>query len=115
MLKDSLAEIFVRDLNRLRDEINLYKTDDDLWMIRGEITNSGGNLCLHLIGNLNHFIGAILGQTGFVRDRDTEFSDKGVTREKLNEEIAQTIEVVRRALGSLSAEDFEKNFPVEKR
>jgi uncharacterized damage-inducible protein DinB len=115
MLKDTLIEIFERDLNRLRDEINLYQSEEDLWTIRGEISNSGGNLCLHLIGNLNHFVGAILGETGFVRDRDTEFAAKNVARETLNTEITRTIEIVRHSLGRLSAEDFDKNFPVEKR
>jgi hypothetical protein len=115
MLKDSLIKIFERDLNKLKDEINLYKSEDDLWTVKGEISNSGGNLCLHLLGNLNHFIGAILGQTGFVRERDLEFSSKGVSRQKLNEEIEKTREVVKNSLNKLSAEDFDKNFPVEKR
>ena len=115
MLKDSLVEIFERDLNKLRDEINLYKSDADLWIVKGEISNSAGNLCLHLIGNLNHFIGAILGETGFVRERDLEFSSKDVSRESLNEEITKTIEAVKIGLNKLSAEDFDKNFPIEKR
>lgn len=115
MLKDALVEIFERDLNKLRNEINLYKSDNDLWAVKGEIGNSGGNLCLHLLGNLNHFIGAVLGQSGFVREREREFSSKNVPREKLNEEITKTIEVVKNCLNKLSAEDFNKNFPVEKR
>jgi uncharacterized damage-inducible protein DinB len=114
MLKDSLIEIFERDLNKLRDEIKLYKTDADLWVVKGEISNSAGNLCLHLLGNLNHFIGALLGETGYVRDREREFSSKEAARRFLNEEITKTIEVVKSSLNKLSAEDFDKNFPVEK-
>ena len=114
MLKDSLVEIFERDLLKLRDEINLYKTEADLWIVKGEIANSAGNLCLHLLGNMNHFIGALLGETGFVRDRDLEFSAKEASREFLNDEITKTIEVVKASLNRLSAEDFDKNFPVEK-
>jgi hypothetical protein len=115
MLKDSFVEIFERDLNKLKDEINLYKSDEDLWTVKGEISNSGGNLCLHLLGNLNHFIGAVLGQSGYVRERDLEFSSKGVSRETLKEQIAKTIEVVKTSLDKLSTEDFNKNFPIEKR
>lgn len=115
MLKIALIEIFERDLNRLRDEVNLYKNDRDLWVTKGEISNSGGNLCLHLLGNLNHFIGAVLGETGFIRERDREFADKEISRERLNEEITKTIEVVKTSLDKLSAEDFEQNFPIEKR
>ena len=115
MLKDSLVEIFERDLLKLRDEINLYKTEADLWIVKGEIANSAGNLCLHLLGNMNHFIGALLGETGFVRDRDLEFSAKEASREFLNDEITKTIAAVKIGLNNLSAEDFDKNFPVEKR
>jgi uncharacterized damage-inducible protein DinB len=115
MLKDSLIEIFERDLLKLKDEINLYKTEADLWIVKGEISNSAGNLCLHLLGNMNHFIGALLGETGYVRDRDKEFSAKdAATREFLSEEITKTIDVVKASLDKLTAEDFEKNFPVEK-
>ena len=114
MLKDSLVEIFERDLLKLRDEINLYQSEADLWIVRGEISNSAGNLCLHLLGNMNHFIGALLGETGFVRDRDLEFSAKEASREFLNDEITKTIDVVKASLNRLSAEDFDKNFPVEK-
>jgi uncharacterized damage-inducible protein DinB len=114
MLKDSLIEIFERDLLKLKDEINLYKTEADLWIVKGEISNSAGNLCLHLLGNMNHFIGALLGETGYVRDRDKEFSAKEATREFLSEEITKTIDVVKASLDKLTAEDFEKNFPVEK-
>ena len=114
MLKDALLKIFERDLNKLKAEINLYKTEEDLWIVKGEISNSAGNLCLHLLGNMNHFIGALLGETGFVRDRDLEFSAKSATREFLTDEITKTIEVVKESLSGLSNDDFEKNFPVEK-
>ena len=64
MFKSTLLEIFERDLNKLIEEINLYKQEESLWEIKEGISNSAGNLCLHLIGNLNHFIGATLGHTG---------------------------------------------------
>jgi len=114
MLKESLLEIFERDLNKLKDEMGLYKDENSLWIVKKDISNSAGNLCLHLIGNLNHFIGATLGNSGYVRNRESEFSLKNVPREKLINEIEKTIEVVNKTLQSLSAEDFEKDFPLEK-
>lgn len=114
MLKESLVEIFERDLNKLRDEINSYENDESLWNVSGEISNSGGNLCLHLIGNINHFIGAVLGKNGYSRNRDSEFSSKNVSREDLIKNIEGTIEIVKNSLNKLSNEDFEKDFPVEK-
>ena len=115
MLKDALAEIFERDLRKLKLEIELYQNESDLWTVAGGISNSAGNLCLHLIGNLNHFIGAVLGHTGYVRDRDKEFTAKGVPRADLLAQIDATIGVVTKTLGQLSAENLNQDFPEEKR
>lgn len=114
MLKESLLEIFERDLNKLKDEINLYTDESKLWVTREEISNSAGNLCLHLLGNLNHFIGTALGNTDFVRDREGEFSSKDVSRKDLVKEIDKTIDIIKNALEKLPVEAFEKDFPVEK-
>lgn len=114
MLKDSLLTVFERDLNKLKDEINLYTNEGDLWKVENQISNSAGNLCQHLIGNLNHFVGATLGDTGFVRNREAEFSAKNESRANLLTEIDKTIEVVKSSLQKLSAEDFDKNFPTQK-
>lgn len=114
MLQESLLEIFERDLNKLKDEISLYRDENSLWIVKKEISNSAGNLCLHLIGNLNHFIGATLGNTSYVRNRDNEFAAKNILRQDLISEIEKTIEVVFNTLNKLSAEDFEKDFPVRK-
>ena len=61
MLTTTLQEIFKRDLLKLKAEIEAYKDETNLWAIDRAVTNSAGNLCLHLIGNLNHFIGAQFG------------------------------------------------------
>lgn len=109
----TLIEIFDRDLNKLITEINLYKDEERLWIIKDGIGNSAGNLCLHLIGNLNHFIGAILGNTGYVREREKEFSLKNIPRKELIQSIENTITVIKESLSKLTATDFEKLFPLE--
>lgn len=113
MLKDALIELYERDLVRLRAEIEQYSDEADLWKVSGEITNSAGNLTLHLIVNLKHFIGAVLGGSGFVRDRDAEFSSKGVLRDKLLADIDATSIVVEATLEKLTDEDFAKTYPIE--
>ncbi len=113
MNTESLIEIFDRDLNKLITEINLYKDEERLWIIKDGIGNSAGNLCLHLIGNLSHFIGAILGNTCYVREREKEFSLKNIPRKELIQSIENTITVVKESLSKLSATDFEKLFPLE--
>jgi uncharacterized damage-inducible protein DinB len=113
MIKESLIEIFERDLNKLITEINLYKDENSLWLLKEGISNSAGNLCLHLIGNLNHFIGATLGKTGYVRDREKEFSLKNIPRKELVSSLEKTITVVKNSLSNLPEAELEKNFPIE--
>lgn len=114
MLTESLIPIFERDLNKLKEEIESYRTDEQLWIVPDGIKNSGGNLALHLIGNLNHFIGAVLGENGYVRNRDAEFSTKGGTRAEIAAMVLDAVPVVSSALGKLTAEALVKDFPVEK-
>jgi hypothetical protein len=113
MLKDTISELFIRDLNKLREEISLYKNESDLWILKPGISNSAGNLTLHLIGNLKHFIGATLGNTGFIRERDKEFSLKNVPVKEIISEVENTLKIVRTTLNTLPSTDLEKEFPVE--
>ncbi len=112
MITTPLTELFVRDLNRLKAEIKLYNNEVNLWKIENSIKNSGGNLCLHLIGNLKTFIGNGLGNIGYIRKRDFEFAGKNVARTQLYQEIDETIEIVRDALSQIEATDLNKNFPM---
>lgn len=108
-----LKTLLVRNLNQLKLEIEAYKNEADLWKTTLEIVNSGGNLCLHLIGNLNHFIGAILGNTGYIRQRDLEFSEKNIPREVLIQNIENTIKIVSNTLDNLNEKDFKQEYPSE--
>lgn len=114
MLQETLIEIFERDLLQLKKEIESYSDENKLWVIKEEISNSAGNLCLHLLGNLNHFIGATLGNSGYIRNREDEFSLKNIPKDKLLSEIDKTIKAVTDALQNLSEKDFQKNFLLEK-
>ena len=111
MLKQVLKELFHRDLGKLKNEIGAYKNEQKLWYIEKNIANSGGNLCLHLIGNLNTYIGAELGKTGYVRDRPLEFSAKDVPQQKLLQMIEDTAAVVDVALDKLTDQDLENEYP----
>ena len=113
MLRESLIEIFERDLNKLKDEIGLYSDESKLWIVDKQISNSAGNLCMHLIGNLNHFIGATLGNTEYVRERDKEFSLKNIPRKELLGNIEKTKKVVGDTLKQVDETIFEKEFPLE--
>ena len=113
MTAQLFSKIFERDISKLKEEISLYKNERDLWKVKHEILNSAGTLTLHLIGNLNHFIGAVLGKTGYVRERDKEFSDRNISREKMLDDINNLILIVKDSLSKLSDEDLQKDFPIE--
>ncbi|TXG39278.1 DinB family protein [Seonamhaeicola maritimus] len=113
MLTETLIALFKRDLNKLKVEIELYKSESNLWLLEKDINNTAGNLALHLIGNLNHFIGAVLGNTGYVRQRDLEFSLKDAPRIEILKQINETIEVVEKTLKDFQFEALEKNYPIE--
>lgn len=111
MLIQTLKSLFDRDLKRLRIEIDTYNNEQTLWHIEKNIANSAGNLCLHLVGNLNTYIGATIGKTNYVRDREQEFSLKGIPKIELLKQIDETIAVVNNSLDNLTEDDLTKEYP----
>lgn len=113
-MSSTLLEFFERDLLKLREEIGLYADESAIWEVRGSIANSAGTLCLHLTGNLKHFIGAVLGNTGYIRQRDLEFSLRNVPREELLAGIDEARTDIKNVLQSFSEADFDTTYPQEK-
>lgn len=113
MLTTILADLYSRDLGRLKDEVLKFENEADLWKKEGEIPNSAGNLTLHIIGNLKHFIGAVLGNSGYIRERDLEFSTGSAGRDELLKAIDETAAIVKATLEKLTDEDLEKDYPIE--
>ncbi len=113
MLTKIIGELIERDLGKLKEEIEMFRNEADLWKTEGEITNSAGTLCLHLAGNLRHFFGAVQGGTGYVRDRDAEFSARGISKADLLAGIEAASADVARTITMLEDEDLERNYPIE--
>jgi len=113
MLNETLKSLFKRDLTKLKLEIESYQKESNIWLVAEGISNSAGNLCLHLIGNTNGFIGAQIGRTGYIRQRDLEFSLKDVPRAELIKKIEDTILMVDSVLDGITAEQFEALYPIE--
>ena len=107
-----LRTLFARDLKKLKLEIELYQHEANLWKVDKKIANSGGNLCLHLVGNLNTYFGTILGNTGYVRDRDAEFSTRGVPQKELIQKIEAVILVVDSVLSNLTEAQLKAEYPM---
>jgi uncharacterized damage-inducible protein DinB len=112
MLTQVLKTIFNRDLLKLKQEIASYKHESNLWKIEKDIANPAGNLCLHLVGNLNTYIGATLGNTGYIRHRDLEFSLRDVPQEELIRKVEETIQVVDRVLSTLTEAQLNEEYPL---
>ncbi len=113
MITDTLVKLFKRDLEQLKTEIEKYNSEDNIWRVEPSISNSAGNLCLHIIGNLNAFIGVGLANTSYKRQRELEFSLKDVPRETLLRQIDETILVVEKGLKGLRADQMTNDFPVQ--
>ena len=95
-------------------EISLYEKEEDIWKIDTGILNSAGNLTLHLMGNLNYFIGTYLGDTGYVRDRDREFADKDIPKLQLMSDLNETINMLDITLSNLTDQDLLQVYPTDK-
>jgi hypothetical protein len=113
MLNETLKSLFNRDLTQLKTEIESYRDESNLWIVAEGISNSAGNLCLHLVGNINCYVGAELGKTGYVRHRDLEFSLKDVPRTELISKVEATIIMVDSVLNGITAAQFDTLFPIE--
>jgi len=111
MLKESLKKLLTRDLNKVKLEIEQYQNDKNIWRVENSVSNSAGNLCLHLVGNLKTFIGAELGKTGYIRNRELEFSLKDVPRSELVKQLEETIEIINYSIDQLTEDDLEKDYP----
>ena len=109
--REVLRIVMMRELDAIIREVDLYPDDEMLWQTLPGVTNSGGNLALHAAGNLQHFLGAILGGSGYVRDRDAEFSRRAGTRQEVIGELIRTREVIDRLLGSTSPVGLDQPYP----
>jgi len=108
----TLKTLFERDLNKLKAEIESYQDERNIWRTEKGIANSAGNLCLHLIGNLNSYIGAEIGKTGYVRNRAGEFALKDIPRTELIKQIDDSIGVVSEALDRLTKKNIDDEYPM---
>ncbi len=107
----SLGAVLLRELTSLRQEVEAYPSDADLWTLVPGIANSGGTLALHLSGNIQYFIGAILGASGYVRNRDLEFSTRGLPRAEVARKVDDAIAAVQQTFRKLGPADLAAEFP----
>jgi hypothetical protein len=112
MLIDSVKRCLLRDLSGFELELEAYDNDAQVWQLPKGVNNSTGTLTLHGCGNLRHFIGGVLGKSGYVRDRDAEFALRDLPRVELEMTIAVTRDEIARALDHLDPDSLTLDFPI---
>lgn len=113
IIMGSIQEVLIRDLSKLEAELKLYPDESSIWKTGKEIKNPAGNLCLHLCGNLQHYIGAVLGKTKYVRNREYEFAANGLSLPDLLKEINAAKVAVEQTLPNVTESQLESEYPVD--
>ena len=110
-MKEWITNVITRELKALRREIEAYPSDEGMWEVLPGIANPGGNLALHLAGNIQYFLGNVLGKNGYVRNRDAEFASRDVPRNELLREIDNAIAAVETGMGKISESELTRPYP----
>lgn len=113
MIKETFIQLYSQNFEKLKVEINKYQEEANIWHVPQGVANCGGNLCLHLTGNLNAFIGVGLADSGYIRDREREFAAKDVPRSQLIADIENTKEVVLKGIATIEAEKMGEAFDMK--
>ncbi len=111
MITKNLAVLFERDILRVKAELGLYTDEKKLWLTAPGISNAAGNLCLHLLGNLQHYIGGVLGGSGYVRNRPEEFSQKNIPAKQMMDDLDRVAALIGKTIHNLSPDQLEKEYP----
>lgn len=110
-LPSLIGPFLLRELHSLRKELEAYPDEQLLWALPPGAPNSAGTLALHLAGNLRHYVGALLGGTGYIRNRDEEFAARDVPRETLLANLREAEAAIASTLPTLSDEQMSAPFP----
>ncbi len=110
-MQEEVRRLLTRELEALAREVELFPDDESLWRTLPGLANSVGNLALHACGNLRHFVGGVLGGSGYVRDREAEFATRAGRREDVARRLRETAGLVSGVLPRLTREALEAPYP----
>ena len=110
-MTEHLIRLFSRELDTLKNELQAYENPAQIWLTPPGISNSAGNLALHLAGNLQHYVGAILGRSGYVRDRKNEFNARNVPLEQVLVEVDRARNIVGSTLAKMDRQELQSGYP----
>ncbi len=102
----------VRELEGFVREVEACPDEASLWTLAPGVSNSVGTLALHVSGNLQDFIGRVLGGSSYVRNREYEFSHRGSSRADVVAELRRASEAVTDALSRLDPARLDEDYPM---
>jgi uncharacterized damage-inducible protein DinB len=106
-----IEHFLLRELHSLRLELEAYPDERLIWTLPTGLPSSAGTLALHLAGNLRHYVGVVLGSSGYVRNRDEEFSARDLPRAVLLDHIAEAERAIQSTLPGLTEARLAQPFP----
>jgi hypothetical protein len=106
-----ITRFLLRELAALRRELEAYPEDGLVWSLPPGAPNSAGTLALHLSGHIQHYVGAVLGGTSYLRDRDAEFATRGLPRRDLLANMAEAERAVVAVLPGIANSSLNGVFP----
>jgi uncharacterized damage-inducible protein DinB len=110
-MNETFAALFGRDIDKLIAELEKYQLETNLWLTLPGTSNSGGNLALHLIGNLNTYIGNNLGGGSYMRNRPAEFANKNIARTHIIEQLQSCKAHITSTLQNMTPVQFTQIHP----
>ena len=110
-LPQIVRTLLVRELDGFVREVEACPDDQSLWAVAPGVTNSVGTLALHVGGNLQHFVGRVLGGSDYVRNREHEFTHRSSSRADVVAELRRASAAVTDALGRLEPDQLERDYP----
>jgi hypothetical protein len=108
---NDISMVLLRELEGFEREIMMFSDDSSPWLTLPGVSNSAGNLAMHVAGNLQHYVGAVLGGTGYVRDRELEFARRSGTRGMVIAELRRAADAVRSVLPQVNEAVLDSDFP----
>ena len=109
-LSEVLANRFASNHARIR-ELAMPMSETQFWTKPFPYGNSFGHLVLHLTGNLNYYIGAQIANTGYVRDREREFTQADPpSRDEALKGLDSAVGMVIETMHAQSSEDWSKAY-----
>ncbi|MBZ5599191.1 MAG: DinB family protein [Acidobacteriia bacterium] len=107
---EGLAARYTELAGKVRD-LATPLSEEQFWRKPFAFGNSFGHLVLHLTGNLNYYIGAEVARTGYVRDRNREFTEtERAPKTEILRHFDEAIGVVVKAIRAQSPEDWSKAY-----